>query len=56
MEIHLVHVNTMAPNISVALADPEGLAVIGILFEISATDNPALSPLIDILANVTVEG
>ncbi|KAG1648143.1 Carbonic anhydrase [Nymphon striatum] len=51
LEMHIVHAN---PNSADALADPNGLAVLGVLFEIGAK-NEALQPIIDSLKSIINE-
>lgn len=38
MELHLVHYNSKYPDMQHALQQPDGLAVIGIMFYVSAVD------------------
>jgi len=52
LELHLVHFNSKYDHISEAIAHPDGLAVIGIFFSLSPTDNPALAPLLSSLGSV----
>ncbi|KAG1697682.1 Carbonic anhydrase [Nymphon striatum] len=51
LEMHIVHAN---PDSADALADPNGLAVLGVLFEIGAK-NEALQPIIDSLKSIINE-
>lgn len=46
MEMHLVHYNTIYGSVSNATLHSDGLMVLGVFFEISEFDNPALEPLI----------
>jgi len=52
LELHLVHFNSKYANIGEAIGHPDGLAVIGIFFSLSPTDNPALAPLLSSLGSV----
>jgi len=49
IEVHIVHKKVGEPNF---LSVEGGLAVTGFFFEISPDDNPALEPLVSVLANV----
>jgi carbonic anhydrase len=51
MEMHIVH-KKVGLTVEEALATPDGLAVVGQMFEISGEDNPVLTPLIESLANI----
>merc|ERR1712158_337394 len=51
MEMHIVH-KKVGLILEEALATPDGLAVVGQMFEISAEDNEVLTPLIESLANI----
>jgi len=53
MELHFVHYNTKYPDIGESLSHEDGLAVIGVMFELSSSDNPSLIPLIDAATKVT---
>jgi len=53
MEMHFVHYNTKYPDIGESLSHEDGLAVIGVMFELSSSDNPSLTPLIDAARKVT---
>jgi len=52
LELHLVHFNSKYGTIGEALKYPDGLAVIGIMHEVSGKDNPNLDPIIDSLDNI----
>ena len=52
MEMHLVHYKGAYGTIGEALKHPDGLAVLGVFFEISPTDNPAFTPLVSALSNI----
>lgn len=56
MELHLVHYKASYGSVAEALKYSDGLAVLGVLFQISFTDNAALAPLISKLANITEPG
>lgn len=49
MEVHIVHYNAekYPNNVSNAMVQPDGLAVLGILVEIAENDNPAIKPIVD---------
>nr|QFP92280.1 carbonic anhydrase [Archivesica packardana] len=53
IEMHIVNWNSDKYNsIAEAAVEPAGLAVLGILFEISDIDNPILEPLVNVLKHV----
>nr|KAI8753496.1 carbonic anhydrase14 carbonic anhydrase 14-like Biomineralization/Shell formation [Biomphalaria glabrata] len=52
LEIHIVHYNIDQPDIIKAVTEKNGLAVLGILFEISEADNKGYEKIIDELNNV----
>ncbi|XP_059142586.1 LOW QUALITY PROTEIN: carbonic anhydrase 14-like [Physella acuta] len=52
MELHIVHYNTKYPDFAAALSQGDGLAVLGFVFKISKTDNPALSQIVSSLASI----
>lgn len=52
MEMHLVHYKTEYRTIADAVGKPDGLAVLGVMFEISQTDNPAFTPLVNALKEI----
>lgn len=52
MEMHLVHYKTEYGNIGAAVKKSDGLAVLGVMFEISQTDNPAFTPLVNALKEI----
>ncbi|XP_076065689.1 carbonic anhydrase 2-like [Oratosquilla oratoria] len=56
MELHLVHYNAKYNSLGEAVEKPDGLAVLGVLYEISSTDNPALTPLVNTLKNISEAG
>ncbi|XP_077533563.1 carbonic anhydrase-like isoform X2 [Haemaphysalis longicornis] len=53
MELHLVHVNTKYSTNAQALAQPDGFAVVGVLFDVARNDNPALSGIVQTLRQMT---
>jgi len=52
MELHLVHFKAAYGDIKTAIGKPDGLAVLGVMFEISRTDNPSFTPLVNALTRV----
>ena len=57
MELHIVHYNAEKyPNASVALDKEDGLAVLGILVELQARDNPVLDVIVDNLEKTQYKG
>ena len=52
MEMHLVHYKTAYGNIGNAVKQADGLVVLGVMFEISQTDNPAFTPLVNALKEI----
>lgn len=53
IEMHIVNWNSDVHNsIAEAAVEPAGLAVLGILFEVTNKDNPALTPLVNVLKHV----
>ena len=55
LELHIVHVNDQM-EVSEALQNPLGLAVLGVMFVIQEDDNPVLQPIIDHLHAVRAAG
>ncbi|XP_023328777.1 uncharacterized protein LOC111701634 isoform X2 [Eurytemora carolleeae] len=53
LEVHLVHYNTKYKDISVAVQYQDGLAVLGIMFHISDTENQDIQPILEILPTIT---
>lgn len=53
MELHMVHFKADYETIGEAIKQKDGLAVLGVMLEVSETDNPALTPLATALLNVT---
>ena len=47
MELHFVHYNSKYKDIGEAIQNEDGLAVLGVLFELSPYDNPNLNPLLN---------
>ncbi|GFR77362.1 carbonic anhydrase [Elysia marginata] len=56
MELHIVHYGQKHGALSQAAARPNGLAVLGFMFEISESDNPSLAPIVDKLSEVKYKG
>ncbi|KAA0193003.1 carbonic anhydrase alpha, 9-like [Hyalella azteca] len=54
LELHLVH-KLVGQTVDDALETSQGLAVLGIFFELSSTDNPALTRLLNITSKLTTE-
>ncbi|XP_052772067.1 carbonic anhydrase 1-like [Mya arenaria] len=53
IEMHIVNWNSdRFASIGEAATEPAGLAVLGILFEISPNDNPILEPIVNVLTHV----
>jgi len=52
MELHLVHFKAEYGDLGEAIKQADGLAVLGIMFEISSTDNPAFTPIVNTLASI----
>ncbi|XP_067133279.1 carbonic anhydrase-like [Centruroides vittatus] len=55
LEMHLVHYNSRYKP-EVAIMKPDGLAVLGVLFELSKEDNKELASVIDTLDDIIPEG
>ncbi|XP_035824520.1 carbonic anhydrase [Aplysia californica] len=53
MEVHIVHHHIQYPTLTDAVAQSDGLAVLGTMFEISKEDNPALDPIISKLTDIS---
>ncbi|XP_069476034.1 carbonic anhydrase 15-like [Ambystoma mexicanum] len=56
MELHIVHLSAKYKSIADAKADPNGLAVLGLLFRVTPTDNANYNTIVDAMKNVTLEG
>ena len=54
IEIHLVHVNSKY-DLATALTKSDGLAVLGVFYEISAEDNPALEQILAVVDDVAMQ-
>ena len=52
LELHLVHFNAQYGSIQESLKYEDGLAVIGVLHELSDMDNPSLDPIIESLEHI----
>jgi len=55
MELHLVHYKTAYGSLTDSIDKADGLAVLGIMFELSDTDNANLKPLIDVISSITTK-
>lgn len=53
MEMHLVHMSTRYSTMEQALAQPDGFAVVGVLFDVARNDNPALGGIVQTLRQMT---
>ena len=54
MEIHIVHYNAgKYPNISTAMKNADGLAVLGVFVEVQASDNPVFNVIVDKLPKIS---
>ncbi|GFO10585.1 carbonic anhydrase [Plakobranchus ocellatus] len=56
LELHIVHRGANYKSVSEAAVQPNGLAVLGFMFEISPIDNSNLDPIINNLANIVNPG
>lgn len=56
MELHLVHYKGAYGSLAEAVKKADGLAVLGVMLEVSNSDNPALTPLVTALRNITDSG
>ncbi|KAK6475422.1 carbonic anhydrase 4-like [Huso huso] len=56
MELHIVHIKRNYTDITQALTDPTGVAVLGFMYEEAAQDNIKYKPLIDALLKVQDKG
>uniref|UniRef100_A0A1I7WTE9 Carbonic anhydrase n=1 Tax=Heterorhabditis bacteriophora TaxID=37862 RepID=A0A1I7WTE9_HETBA len=54
-ELHLIHRNTRFPTMEMALKQPNGALSLAIFLN-SHDENPAITPFIDLLSNVTYKG
>lgn len=52
MEMHLVHYNTNYADVATAADQTDGLAVIGVFFEIGATSSTAVQSIVNALSNI----
>ena len=52
----LVHYKEDYGDIAGAIGKPDGLAILGVLFEISGTDNPAFTPLVNAVRQIKRPG
>jgi len=56
LELHLVHYKRQYGTLANAIQFSDGLAVLGMMFEVSTEANPALAPLISKLSSITSNG
>lgn len=56
MEMHLVHYKRVYDTLANSIQHSDGLAVLGIMFEIGKEDNPMLAPLIAKISGITANG
>jgi len=56
LEVHWVHYNTKYQNIGEAISHKDGLAVLGVFYQLSQQENTHLKPVIDDLANAKAPG
>ncbi|CAL4122773.1 unnamed protein product, partial [Meganyctiphanes norvegica] len=56
LEMHIVNYKASYGDLGTAIQKHDGLAVLAVMFEVSNTDNPALTPLFNALANITDAG
>merc|ERR1712002_363700 len=56
MELHLVHYKKAYGSLTDSISKSDGLAVLGIMFELSDNENTNLKPLIDIISSITTKG
>ncbi|VDL77064.1 unnamed protein product [Nippostrongylus brasiliensis] len=55
-ELHLIHRNTRFPTMELALKQPNGVFAIAIFLNESHDENPAITPFIELLPNITYKG
>lgn len=56
LEVHFVHYNTKYSSINEALNHTDGLAVLGVFFELDGSDNTDLKNMLDHISNVSAPG
>lgn len=56
LEMHLVHWNTKYPTMGEAVSHSDGLAVLGVLFNVNTEENPAIDPIVDYLNDIVEFG
>lgn len=56
MELHLIHYNTKYSSVREAYMQPDGLAILAFLFNLSKRDNPAYIHIVNHLTNITHPG
>ncbi|XP_036974441.1 carbonic anhydrase 4a [Acanthopagrus latus] len=52
MELHIVHMKQQYTDLTTALSDPEGVAVLGFFYEVSNSGNRKYDPIISALKNI----
>ncbi|TKS83611.1 Carbonic anhydrase 4 [Collichthys lucidus] len=52
MELHIVHMKEHYADLTTALADPEGVAVLGFFYESSSSANKKYDPIINVLRSI----
>jgi len=55
MEMHFVHFKAAYGSVANAITHSDGLAVLGVMFELSDNDNPNMKPLIDVIPSIVNE-
>ena len=56
IELHLVHFKSSYGSLGEAVKQRDGLAVLGVMFELAEEDNPVLTPLVDAMTNIVQAG
>uniref|UniRef100_T1JMA7 carbonic anhydrase n=1 Tax=Strigamia maritima TaxID=126957 RepID=T1JMA7_STRMM len=56
LEMHIVHFNSKYGTVDKALKNTDGLAVLGIFYEVTEEDNPALDEIIKEFSSVVYDG
>ncbi|XP_028829613.1 carbonic anhydrase 15 isoform X1 [Denticeps clupeoides] len=56
MEMHVVNVKSVHPNLSAAMEDPTGLAVLGVFIDVVYGDNVHFSPISKALPSIAYKG
>ncbi|CAB3382608.1 Hypothetical predicted protein [Cloeon dipterum] len=52
LEIHFVHKKTTYADLTAAIAEPDGLAVFGVIFALQNADNPKLDKIVNKLSSI----